>query len=52
MPTTEPRGTIIEARTPRAHAPQQEKLQQWEARTEQLEKARGQERRLNEAKNK
>ena len=34
------RAKTTEARTPRAHAPQQERPPQWEARTPQLEKAR------------
>ena len=45
-----PRATTTKARAPRASAPQQEKPPQWEARPPQLEKAHGQQERLNAAK--
>ena len=45
-------ATTTEARAPRAHAPQEEKPLQWEARLPQLEKAHVQQRRPNAVKNK
>ena len=48
----EPTSHNYWAHMPRARAPQQEKLPQWEARAPQLEKARAQQKRPNAAKNK
>ena len=45
-------ATTTEARASRAHAPQQEKPLQWEARSLQLEKARAQQQRPKAAINK